>query len=265
MGGAEDAVRLLLARDPQEASGLAAKVEALNLERRTIQQDLFRRLPVPDGSPFDLVIDAGAHKGVIGIVAGQRMRESGVPTAVCTILDGIAQGSLRAPEGYDLGALLDLARPFLRSGGGHRLAAGISFELSRLPFVREAMRRGAAEQAAVMAPPALDVDGAATDLIPPHDELAKLEPFGQGFPEPVVILEGKLQDSMRTFGNGHRKLRINGHPTDLVWFSSEEATAGITPGDFLRLAVSPQDHPRWGRSWQIKAALGTEADPGGRP
>jgi single-stranded-DNA-specific exonuclease len=265
MGGAEDAVRLLLARDSQEAERLAAKVETMNQERRTIQQELFRRLPVPDGSAFDLVVDSGAHKGVIGIVAGQRMRESGVPTAVCTILDGVAQGSMRAPEGYDLGALLDLARPFLRSGGGHRLAAGLSFDLSRLPFVREALNRGAAGQAANKTPSALAVDGLGLDLIPAPSELLALEPFGQGFPEPAVVLEGKLQAPMQAFGNGHRKLRIHGHPLELTWFSSEEESSGVASGDFLRLAVAPQDHPRWGRTWQVKAALGEEAACGGLP
>jgi len=133
MGGAEEAVRLLLTRDSGEASLLAERVEQLNLERRTIQRELSRRLPPYDGSPFDLVVDAEAHKGVIGIVAGQRMREHGVPSAVCTVMDRMAHGSLRAPEGYDLCALLELARPFLASGGGHRSAAGISFELSGSP------------------------------------------------------------------------------------------------------------------------------------
>ena len=58
----------------------------MNLERRAIQQDLLRRLPAHDGSAFDLVLDPEAHKGVIGIVAGHRMRENGVRNllAYCT-------------------------------------------------------------------------------------------------------------------------------------------------------------------------------------
>ena len=196
-----------------------------------------------------------AHKGVIGIVAGQRMREHGVPTAVCTVLDRMAHGSLRAPEGYDLGALLDLARPFLASGGGHRSAAGMSFELSRLPFVRESMLRGAALQAESLVLPAQELDGDSSEGVPSAAELAALEPFGQGFPEPLVALEGRLRAPCQAFGEGHRKLRLEGQAVDVVWFSGAEAVAGLNPGDFLRVAVSPQDHPRWGRSWLVKAPL----------
>ena len=262
MGGAEDAVRLLLTRDAQEAAVLAERVEQLNLERRAVQRRLLRSLPPHDGSAFDLVVDPEAHKGVIGIVAGQRMRESGVPTAVCTVLEQVAHGSLRAPEGYDLSALLELARPFLRSGGGHKSAAGISFDLSRLSFVRETMTRGAAQQAQEMVPPAMELDGRSADLVPSAPALRLLEPFGQGFPEPVVGLEGSLRGGMQAFGDGHRKFRLEGQNFDLVWFSGEEATAGLNAGDFLRLAASPQDHPRWGRSWQVKAALDSSTDPG---
>lgn len=262
MGGAEDAVRLLLTRDAQEAAALAERVEQLNLERRAIQQRLLRSLPPHDGSAFDLVVDPEAHKGVIGIVAGQRMRESGVPTAVCTVLEQVAHGSLRAPEGYDLSALLELARPFLRSGGGHKSAAGMSFDLSRLSFVRETMTRGASQQAQEMAPPAMELDGRSVDLVPSAPALRLLEPFGQGFPEPVVGLEGSLRGKMQAFGDGHRKFRLEGQDFDLVWFNGEEAMASLDAGDFLRLAASPQDHPRWGRSWQVKAALDSSTDPG---
>ncbi|HJW09799.1 MAG TPA: DHH family phosphoesterase, partial [Holophagaceae bacterium] len=88
MGGAEDAVRLLLSRDAAESQALMARVEALNQDRRRIQRELIANLAPPDGEAFDLVMEPTAHKGVIGIVAGQRMRDSGKPTAVCTVLDG---------------------------------------------------------------------------------------------------------------------------------------------------------------------------------
>ncbi len=265
MGGAEDAVRLLLSKDAGEAARLAAQVETLNDERRSVQRELQRRLPAYDGSAFDLVLDPEAHKGVLGIVAGQRMRETGVPTAICTLLDGIAHGSLRAPAGYDLGALLDLAGPFLLSGGGHRSAAGMSFEPSRLPFVRETLNRGARNQAGQLALPAMELDGQGIEGMPSAEELFLLEPFGQGFPEPWVVQEGRLKDDPKAFGDGHRKLRFEGIPQDLVWFSCEEAAQELKSGTPLRLALSPQDHPRWGRSWHVKALLGDPVPEGGHP
>jgi single-stranded-DNA-specific exonuclease len=255
MGGAEDAVRLLLTRDPVEARALMDRVERLNSERRLVQQELVERLPAPDGSAFDLVVDPEAHKGVIGIVAGRRMRAAGRPSAVCTVHEGVAQCSMRAPEGYDLGSLLDLARPFLLSGGGHRSAAGMSFLMGRLPFVRQVLERGALEQAEALPPSDLLVDGVRPEEVPEEAALMALEPFGQGFAPPLFLLEGTLAQDPAPFGQGHAKLRIQGVPDALTWFSSQPRTAALKRGDWLAFAATPQDHPRWGRSWLVECPV----------
>ncbi len=136
------------------------------------------------------MVEPGAHKGVIGIVAGQRMRATGRPSAVGTVLDGIAHCSVRAPEGYDLRPALDLLRPYLLSGGGHRYAAGLTFPIGHLGFIRKTLERVAAEQAGGAPAAALLVDGAGTALAPPQADLERLEPFGQAFPEPLLVVRG---------------------------------------------------------------------------
>ena len=256
MGGAEEAVRLLLARDAGEAGALLARVEALNTQRRSIQRELAELLREPGDGAFDLVVEPTAHKGVIGIVAGQRMHATGRPSGVCTVLDGVVHGSLRAPEGYDLTELLEQARPFLRTGGGHRAAAGVTFDLSRLSFVQETFQRGAAEQARRLESPALPVDGAGEDTIPGFAELLRLEPFGQGFPEPRIAARGQLDRPAATFGHGALKLRLQGFEAPLNWFAPGPEVP--TQGQTLSLAVGPEDHPRWGRSWRVEAPLALE-------
>jgi single-stranded-DNA-specific exonuclease len=254
MGGAEDAVRLLLTRDGAEADVLMARVESLNQERRAIQQDLAARLPPPEGAAFDLVMDASAHKGVIGIVAGHRMRATGRPSGVCTVIDGVAHCSLRAPEGYDLGGLLALAQPFILGGGGHRVAAGLSFEASRLAFVRQALQRGAAAQAEGREIQPLLLDGGPGDL-PEDADLFRLEPFGQGFAPPLARLEGVLTSSA-VFGADHWKLRMANLQDPLTWFANPERPAQPRVGDRLCVAAAPQASPRWGRSWLVDAVMG---------
>jgi single-stranded-DNA-specific exonuclease len=252
MGGAEDAVRLLLTRDPREAQTLMARVEALNLERREIQKALAQALPPPGDAPFDLVLEPDAHKGVIGIVAGQRMRVTGRPSAVGTVLDGIAHCSVRAPEGYDLRPALDLLRPYLLSGGGHRHAAGLTFPIGRLGFIRKTLERVALDQASAGPEAAVAVDGAGTALAPSQAELERMEPFGQGFPEPLLVVRGPLAAPARSFGQGHRKFRLQGVPEELTLFATgaEEDLDGP-----LCLAVTPMDSPRWGRSWRVERFL----------
>lgn len=253
MGGAEDAVRLLLTRDAAEAEQLMVRVEDLNGQRRAIQQDLAQRLPAPGADAFDLVLEATAHKGVIGIVAGHRMRATGRPAGVCTVVDGIAHCSLRAPEGYDLGALLALAQPFILGGGGHRAAAGLSFEASRLAFVRQALNRGAELQAVGRERPVLAVDGLPQEL-PDDDALARLEPYGQGFAPALAQVSGVVATAT-TFGADHWKLRVAGLADPLTWFAGSGRPPQPQAGERLCVAAAPQGSARWGRSWLVDAVL----------
>ena len=109
--GAEDAVRLLLTRDPGEARTLMARVEALNLERREIQKALAqppaaaRRTP-PSTWCWSPTPTRASSASSPASACGPRGR----PSAVGTVLDGIAHCSVRAPEGYDLRPALDLVR-----------------------------------------------------------------------------------------------------------------------------------------------------------
>jgi single-stranded-DNA-specific exonuclease len=257
MGGAEDAVRLLLTRDEAEAGRLMDRVEALNRERRRIQRELSERLAPPGPEAFDLAVEVGAHKGVLGIVAGQRMRVSGRPAGVCTVLDGVAHCSLRAPEGYDLDELLALVRPFLLGGGGHRAAAGISFDVSRHLFVRQTLQRGAAQQAAGRDAPALLVDGLPEEL-PEEGVLSVLEPYGQGFPPPLVRVQGHLKARPDVFGEDHWRFRLEGVSGSLTWFAHPERAALPEVGTTVHAASTPQDSPRWGRSWLVESLLDEE-------
>jgi single-stranded-DNA-specific exonuclease len=261
MGGAEDAVRLLLTRDPVEARRLAERVESLNRSRKAVQDELLAHLPLPDGEAFDLVVSEGAHKGVLGIAAARRMKESGLPTGVGTVIEGVAHCSLRAPEGFDLNELLTLVQPFLRSGGGHRAAAGITFEVSRLPFIRQALARGAALQASTRVVQGLAVEGLGIEQIPIAEELTALEPFGQGFPVPMVLLEGRLLEPSTSFGQGHEKFRLDGIEDGFTWFFGGEQASRLKVGQSFRIAASPQDHPRWGRSWRVDTLLDQEEAP----
>ena len=261
MGGAEDAVRLLLTRDPVEARHLGEHVEVLNQSRKTVQEELLACLPPPDGEAFDLVLEEEAHKGVLGIVAARRMRESGRPTGVGTLQEGLAHCSLRAPEGFDLTELVATIQPFIRSGGGHRAAAGITFEASRLPFVRQALIRGAQAQAQARVVPGLIADGAGIEDVPGAEELLALEPFGQGFPEPVVVVGGRLREPSGAFGQGHRKFHLEGIENGFTWFFAEDQATELVVGRNLAFAVSPQDHARWGRSWRVDSLVDGEGTP----
>ncbi|MCL1892819.1 MAG: single-stranded-DNA-specific exonuclease RecJ [Holophagaceae bacterium] len=259
MGGAEDAVRLLLTRDFQEAQQLVERVEQLNQERRHCQRELTKILPplASADEAFDLIVEPTAHKGVIGIVAGQRMRDLGQPAGVCSVIDGVAHCSLRAPEPFDLTELLCLARPFLKSGGGHKAAAGITFDMANLAFIREIFTKATKTQALEGVSPAINIDGSDYHWVPNRQALEQLEPFGQAWPEPSVVAHGQLERAPDLFGAGHWSLKLKELPFQLKWFFAEEKYPFGIPkdGQVLDLAISPQDSINWGRTWRVDALL----------
>lgn len=253
MGEAGDAVKLLLTRKVDEAKMLIKHVEFVNLERRAIQKTLSVMLPPPGDKAFDLVVEPGAHKGVVGIIAGQRMRATGRPSAVGTIVDDIAHCSVRAPEGYDLRQILALLHHLVLFGGGHRYAASFSFHMSQLDSIRKVIELAASEQAKYAAVPAIYVDGVGTAMAPSMNELECLEPFGQMFPEPLFVVEGKILAPPRTFGKGHQKFRITGEDCEFTVFNAGENLFDL--GRALNLVVAPMDHVRWGRSWRVDSIV----------
>jgi single-stranded-DNA-specific exonuclease len=133
IGRADLGARLLATADPAEAQAIAARLDALNAERREIEARVRdAALAQAEARGFDapLVWAAGEgwHPGVVGIVAA-RLKEAANRPAVVIGFDGEAgKGSGRSAAGIDLGAAIQrlAAEGLIEKGGGHRMAAGLS-------------------------------------------------------------------------------------------------------------------------------------------
>ncbi|MGB1641920.1 MAG: single-stranded-DNA-specific exonuclease RecJ, partial [Paracoccaceae bacterium] len=133
VGQADLGARLLSSDDPQEADMLAARLDALNAERRQIEEEVrAQALAQAEARGFDapLVWAAGEgwHPGVVGIVASRLKEAAGRPAVVIGIENGEGKGSGRSVSGIDLGAAIQnlAAQGVLIKGGGHKMAAGLS-------------------------------------------------------------------------------------------------------------------------------------------
>ena len=211
LGRAELAFRVLAARDARDAQALATELDAMNVERRAVQERELTSLE-PDiaaqRAAGSGVIFAGrhqAHFGVLGVVAGQVLERTGLPTLLwAECMPGVARGSARAPEGSNLVELLDSAAEHLSGYGGHARAAGFHFDPAAAPLIAAALQRAAASSAAVLAPElALDgeISPGETDLEAALS-LATLAPYGEGFPEPVFLCSDvRLARDPRPIGN----------------------------------------------------------------
>jgi single-stranded-DNA-specific exonuclease len=219
IGHAMRGVDLLLTDADDVAFGIARELEEQNrkrqdLDRRTLDEAraLVAALDAPTTAGIVLARE-GWHPGVIGIVASRVVEETGRPTMLIAVEDGVGKGSGRSIPAFDLhGALAACSERFERFGG-HRAAAGITIradEVSR--FAREfnaiaSERLSEEDFAAVLR---LDLElplSEATESL--HDALRGCEPHGIGNAAPVFVARAVgIEGTPRRVGDSGLKMRL---------------------------------------------------------
>ena len=206
---ADAGVELMLTDDPDRAAAIAAELDRANAERRWAEQKVIEgaeraRSELPDSlkeAPALVLAGEGWHPGVVGIAASRLVDRHFRPTILLSVEGERAKGSARSIPGFDLVAALDATAEHLTRYGGHRAAAGLELEASRLDEFREAF----IEQAASAIEPhdlirreRLDAlvgvgrEGIGMDLA---RQLESLGPFGMGNPGPrLLVPSGRLRE-----------------------------------------------------------------------
>ncbi|MBY0494246.1 MAG: single-stranded-DNA-specific exonuclease RecJ [Cyanobacteria bacterium] len=239
------ATRLLLASDEgmaEEAKALAAQLEAENTRRRQEDQDILakaKKIVETDpeiGSRSVLVVAGeGWHRGVIGIVASKLVDAFYRPAIVLSIDGEIAHGSCRSIMGFDMLAALESCAPLMKRFGGHKAAAGLQLETSRIREFRQAVNEHAD---AILGPddlrPSLWLDGP----LALHDinervmaEFAALAPFGPGNPRPKFHTNGvAIVDGPRLLKDRHLKMSLkqNGRVLRAIQWNAAEREPNLT-------------------------------------
>lgn len=207
-------------------------LERLNSDRQDATGGLFERAwqllnlsPQPRTEELAalpaLLAIAGTEfpSGLIGLIGGRLTEATGHPSLVVTIRDGACTASLRSTRAYHVTEGLERIADLLSSFGGHAQAAGCTFPESNLA---EVIRRLSADAAARTENddllPTLTADGSmeVQDITLSFcEQLKHLEPFGQGNPEPLFLLQNVRMEQMRRVGNegAHLQGRIAGLKT----------------------------------------------------
>jgi len=218
VGKADLGARILSTDDPHEAAALAERLDALNSERREIQDRVHAAaleqatLRGMDG-PLVWAAGNGWHPGVAGIVAS-KLQESANRPAIVIGLDGdTGKGSGRSVSGIDLGFAVRrlVSEGLLLKGGGHRMAAGLTIEREKLERAMERLgelleNQGAAEirRRDLVVDGVLMPGGASLQLI---ERIEDAGPFGAGAPAPRFVFPSVQVAFARRVGDRHLKLR----------------------------------------------------------
>jgi len=245
LDSAAPALDLLLTDNPLIANDLAQKLHRMNQERIDIQNAIM----LSAGEMAQKCCDSGRcslfvcgdnwHGGVMGIIAGRLKDKYNLPSCVATRCDGIINGSGRSIPGVDLGRIIHdaLGAGIITEGGGHAAAAGFSLnadnEARFCEFLEDAVRtqlNGHLPHKEIVADAEMDAGGATLKLV---NKLVSLEPYGQGNPEPTLILHGASLRYATTMGHGaHLRgavMTSSGTQLSFVGFN----LVGTPVGDFL--------------------------------
>ncbi len=217
IGDASLGVRLLTSSDTDEAETIAHRLDALNAERKAMEERVMAEameraeaeLEADPDCPVLVLADSGWHAGLIGIAAG-RIKERFERPCIVIGLDGASgKGSGRSVPGVDPGAAIRAAadRGLIEKGGGHPVAAGLSLNEGQVEGFRAFMREPLGEDvAAARALGAFQLDGAMTAGGASLELVRALQaagPFGNGNPQPRFAFPAHQVSYADIVGNGH--------------------------------------------------------------
>ena len=234
---AQHALDMLVAHDGLAALEASEKLEELNVKRRIIQDAIFEEACVQAEQLADdrvLVVSSdGWNHGVIGIVASKLVEKYKKPVFIIGERGEEATGSARSFGDFSAADAVRAADDIIIKGGGHGAAAGVTLATEKIGDFRRRVNEfydslQLTNQERYLLPRAdVEIDDFSEINEELVENLAKMEPFGNGNPEPVVKITTAIVLSVRRMGadGQHVKLALrdkNGKVLQVLAFNAPE-------------------------------------------
>jgi single-stranded-DNA-specific exonuclease len=214
------AVELLIAEDETYALSMSDKINDFNNTRKSIDTSitieamkLIANSPEMKGRYSTVLYNPLWHKGVIGIVASRLIESYYRPTVILTESNGMATGSARSVDGFDLYQAIDSCSDLLENFGGHMFAAGVTLKPENVPVFKERFedfvsRHIKKDQLA----PTIEIDAQLElrEITPKFYRILKqFQPFGPENMSPVFLTKNVVDNGCgRIVGNTAEHLKL---------------------------------------------------------
>lgn len=211
MQSGREAVELLVARDFNDALDRARAIDQYNKDRKELDKRITEEASAIIEASGEKTADRKSiviynkdwHKGIIGIVASRLTEIYYKPAVVLTLHDGLATGSSRSVQGFDVYKAVEHSRHLLENFGGHTYAVGLSLKEENIPEFSRRFEQYVAEHILPsQLTPMIDIDAylSFADITPQFLSLLKrFNPYGPGNSKPVFCTK-------RVFDFGTSKL-----------------------------------------------------------
>jgi len=214
-------IECLLSEDLAHARDIAAELDSLNQDRKSVEQGMQREAlaQLKDlalaSMPFGLCLfEPDWHQGVIGILASRMKERYHRPTiAFADAGDGLLKGSARSVPGFHIRDALDAVAAkhpqLITKFGGHAMAAGLSLPAEHFQAFAEAFDAQVREHLCEDDLTGRLLSDGCLAVEEFHLELARAlrnaGPWGQHFPEPLFHGVFQLVEQ-RVVGERHLKV-----------------------------------------------------------
>lgn len=230
------ALDLLLTKDKEKANELAKQLIYLNKKRQDLTNDALENFKeiVKEKYINDKILvlyNEDIHESIAGIIAGKIKEEFYKPTIVLTKSNnkGIAKGSGRSIDGYNMFKGLTPFKHILTNFGGHPMAAGLSLKIEDIDKLRQSLNNNC-NLTEEQLEPKVKIDspiGLKNVNLNIAKQLSYLEPFGVGNPKPLFGTKDLNLIGIQPLGkdNKHFKLmcrKENINQEFLLFFKANE-------------------------------------------
>lgn len=243
MGYQEEALKLFLTKDLEEAKNISNKLNEYNKERQDKEKRIFAEAieKIEKGEKDKSCIILGNenwHHGVIGIVASKVTDMYFKPSIlICFEEQGDGKGSGRSIPGFDLHEALTKCDKYIEKFGGHSMAIGITVKRDNFEEFKKQFEEYAKNSDIDKIIPIIYIDEEITlkDInLKAVQELQLLEPFGEGNKMPLFLYKNLKIDSIRALSEGkHLKLTLKDDNMliDAIGFNMGDYTNDYLIGD----------------------------------
>ncbi|MSQ14346.1 MAG: single-stranded-DNA-specific exonuclease RecJ [Dehalococcoidia bacterium] len=267
--------KLLTTASMAEAQHLAHMLQEFNQERQNITRQVLERASAQAKANYDesapIIIAAGEdfNAGVVGLVATRLVEEWYRPAIVLEQGEEESRGSCRSIPEVNIVGVLKQCEDLFERFGGHAQAAGFTIKTNRLPELsRRLTDILSAQLENIRLEPSLRIDAPLPLTAIPGDvfqQIERLNPVGQGNPQPLFMASRLSLAELRTFGknSSHLNLKLldNGSVWSAVAFGMGDRAAELkglmsarTPIDIAyRLEIDA-----WTGSGKLPAAEGAQ-------
>ncbi len=248
---AGEAVELLLSESEELAAVKAKRLTELNKARQEAEIEIMKQVDerlaaLPERLYDRVLICEGEnwHHGVVGIISSRLLGKYDKPNLVISIVGDEARGSARSYDGFSLYKLLTACEDLLIRYGGHSRAAGFTLKTDLLPDFIERVRKYTRENYPFMPPNSITADKIYNEkvlTIENVEQLSILQPFGEGNPSPVFLIENAEIIAKKSLKDGKYvsfTVRFKGKEQKILNFSSRYEDFRYEIGNHVDILVS---------------------------